>query len=181
LNYKRNDDTFADVAFGSQVTLKHWNTQVLPSQQHKLNLQGGYLHSHTHVYPGGSEQQQITLYPHKDDNNNWLLSNQTDPEIPVNASGRFQLPRGSLYLEPLFVENSAVIRLEHILTEKRLHSHDVRPPVSEVEWQNEVSGYGFPGFEGDANDFFRVEIVKEHSRKGVARKRVRYKSVQHKT
>ena len=64
--------------------------------------------------------------------------------------------------------------MEHKITEKRLHSHDVRPPVSEVEWQNEVSGYGFPGFEGDANDYFRVEIVKSESKRGVARERVRY-------
>lgn len=113
------------------------------------------------MYPAGSSQQQITLYPHRDENNLWLLTNQTDPEIAFNTSA------------PVFVENGAVVRLMHIGTEKRLHSHDVRPPVSEVEWQNEVSGYGFPGFEGDANDFFRIEIVKSHSRKGEARKRVR--------
>lgn len=74
----------------------------------------------------------------------------------------------------MFIENGAVLRLEHKITEKRLHSHDVRPPVSEVEWQNEVSGYGFPGFEGDANDYFTVEIVKSKSKKGVARERLRY-------
>jgi dolichyl-phosphate-mannose-protein mannosyltransferase len=44
-----------------------------------------------------------------------------------------------------YIENGAKIRLEHIVTEKRLHSHEVRPPISEVEFQNEVSGYGFPG------------------------------------
>lgn len=32
------------------------------------------------------------------------------------------------------------------MTEKRLHSHEVRPPISEVDFQNEVSGYGFPGW-----------------------------------
>jgi dolichyl-phosphate-mannose-protein mannosyltransferase len=63
--------------------------------------------------------------------------------------------------------------LEHKITEKRLHSHDVRPPVSEVDWQNEVSAYGYPGFDGDANDYFRIEIVKSESAKGVARERVR--------
>jgi dolichyl-phosphate-mannose-protein mannosyltransferase len=72
------------------------------------------------------------------------------------------------------IENGAVIRLQHVITEKRVHSHDVRAPVTEVDWQNEVSGYGFPGFEGDANDFFRVEIVKKESAKGVARERLRY-------
>jgi dolichyl-phosphate-mannose-protein mannosyltransferase len=72
------------------------------------------------------------------------------------------------------IENGAVVRLQHVVTEKRLHSHDVRPPVTEVDWQNEVSGYGFPGFEGDANDYFRVEIVKSESANGVAGERLRY-------
>ena len=72
------------------------------------------------------------------------------------------------------IEEGAVLRLKHHITEKRLHSHDVRAPVTDVEWQNEVSGYGFPGFEGDANDYFRVEIVKSKSAKGVARERLRY-------
>ena len=117
------------------------------------------------MFPTGSNQQQITLYPHRDDNNNWVLTNQTDPEVPLNASA------------PVFVENGAVLRLMHQITEKRLHSHDVRPPVSDQEWQNEVSGYGFPGFEGDANDYFRVEIVRGESAKGVARERLRYASL----
>jgi dolichyl-phosphate-mannose-protein mannosyltransferase len=114
------------------------------------------------MLPTGSNQQQITLYPHRDDNNNWILTNQTDPETPYNASA------------PISIENGAVLRLMHQITEKRLHSHDVRPPVSDQEWQNEVSGYGFAGFEGDANDFFRVEIVKDKSTKGIARERLRY-------
>lgn len=38
-------DTFADIAFGSEVTLRH------------LNTQGGYLHSHAHDYPGGSKRE----------------------------------------------------------------------------------------------------------------------------
>jgi dolichyl-phosphate-mannose-protein mannosyltransferase len=60
--------------------------------------------------------------------------------------------------ELAYVTNGMVIRLEHNTTKKCLHSHDHRPPVSEVDFQNEVSGYGFPGFEGDANDNFVVEI-----------------------
>jgi dolichyl-phosphate-mannose-protein mannosyltransferase len=67
-----------------------------------------------------------------------------------------------------------MVRLEHILTDKRLHSHDVRPPISEVDWQNEVSAYGFPGFDGDANDYFVVDIVKDYTPRGVARERLRY-------
>ena len=74
------------------------------------------------------------------------------------------------------MEDGDIIRLEHIITEKRLHSHDVRPPITDVDWQFEVTGYGYPGFEGDANDFFRVEIVESHTPKGVARERLRYDS-----
>lgn len=51
------------------------------------------------------------------------------------------------------------VRLVHRMTDKRLHSHESnRPPVTESDFQNEVTGYGFPGFAGDANDNWRVEI-----------------------
>jgi dolichyl-phosphate-mannose-protein mannosyltransferase len=83
-----------------------------------------------------------------------------------------------LIVAPVMITEGAVLRLQHQITEKRLHSHDVRPPMTDTEWQNEVSGYGFPGFEGDANDFFRVEIVRSESKKGVAHERLRYRHPQ---
>jgi len=55
------------------------------------------------------------------------------------------------------------VRLRHIITDKNLHSHDFRPPVSDVDFQNEVSGYGMTNFVGDANDDWFVEI--EHGDK----------------
>ncbi|EKC98887.1 hypothetical protein A1Q2_06858 [Trichosporon asahii var. asahii CBS 8904] len=134
-------DTYADVGMGSLVTIRHVNTQ------------GGYLHSHNSAYPGGSKQQQITLYPHKDENNVWRLVNASAPD------GAVSYPWDDLPFESIITGTK--LRLEHVQTEKRLHSHDVRPPVSEVDFQNEVSGYGFPGFAGDANDDFVLEIVPE--------------------
>jgi len=148
-------DTFADVAVGSQVTIRHVNTQ------------GGYLHSHPSVYPGGSKQQQITLYPHRDANNDWRVVNTTHVDPPSN----FNAPNGLRYLVP-----GMRIKLNHINTDKMLHSHDIRPPVSEVEFQNEVSGYGAPGFQGDANDEWIVEIdelASRDSRDREAVKRIR--------
>jgi dolichyl-phosphate-mannose-protein mannosyltransferase len=96
-------------------------------------------------------EQQVTLYPHNDHNNHWRIYNATDGgEIGYDWEN----------LPPAFLTTGTTIRLEHIITGKRLHSHDVRPPVSDVEFQNEVSGYGFPGFAGDINDNFVIEIEK---------------------
>lgn len=157
LNSKAMQDVPVDVAFGSRVSFRHHNTQ------------GGYLHSHAHMYPGGSKQQQVTLYPHKDENNVWTVENQTIPE-----GSAIKGPTAWDALAPtLFVEDGAVVKLYHIMTDRRLHSHDVRPPVTEADWQNEISAYGYEGFEGDANDLFKIEIVKSLSNGVEAKKRVR--------
>ncbi|KAI9798606.1 MAG: hypothetical protein M1825_005304 [Sarcosagium campestre] len=158
LNSKSMQDVPADVILGSRISIRHHNTQ------------GGYLHSHNHMYPTGSKQQQITLYPHKDDNNLFLVENQTQPEgLEGPIAGHLAWDT----LAPTFVEDGTTIKLYHLNTNRRLHSHDVRPPVSEADWQNEVSAYGYDGFEGDANDLFRVEIVKSLSDGAVAKKRLR--------
>ncbi|KAJ7476966.1 glycosyltransferase family 39 protein [Mycena galericulata] len=140
-------DTFADIAIGSQITIRHVNTQ------------GGYLHSHPHSYPGGSKQQQITLYPHRDQNNDWTIYNATWAEADPNKL--------------TYITDKMRVKLQHISTHKHLHSHDVRPPVSDVDFQNEVSAYGMPGFEGDANDDWWVEIVKGDKRDRESGKRLR--------
>ncbi|KKA29200.1 hypothetical protein TD95_000934 [Thielaviopsis punctulata] len=160
LNTKGMAAVPADVLMGSRVTIRHVNTQ------------GGYLHSHPLMYPTGSKQQQITLYPHKDHNNVWLVENQTQPldskGEPINGTHAWDSLPDLHYLQ-----HGSVIRLYHEPTHRRLHSHDVRPPITEADWQNEVSCYGYEGFEGDANDLFRVEIVKSKSKGGVAKERVR--------
>ncbi|KAI1803714.1 glycosyltransferase family 39 protein [Daldinia bambusicola] len=162
LNNKGMQDVPVDVAFGSRVTIRHVNTQ------------GGYLHSHPLMYPTGSQQQQITLYPHKDDNNLFLIENQTQPlDIngePINGTGAWDTVKN---ITENYVKNGDVIRLYHLATHRRLHSHDVRPPVTEADWQNEVSAYGYEGFPGDANDLFRVEIVKKQSLGPIAKERLR--------
>lgn len=134
-------DITEQVGLGSVVTIRHVDTQ------------GGYLHSHEHFYQTGSKQQQITLYPHLDSNNKWLIE-------PYN---------GTIHNEtfvPLI--NGMKIRLKHINTGRRLHSHDEKPPVSERDWQKECSCYGYDGFAGDANDDWVVEIVNYRSQKGEA-------------
>jgi dolichyl-phosphate-mannose-protein mannosyltransferase len=160
LNSKAMQDVPVDVVFGSRVSIRHHNTQ------------GGYLHSHNLMYPTGSKQQQITLYPHKDENNLWLLENMTQPldvnGEPINGSHAWDATN-----PPNFIKDGDTIKLYHMTTNRRLHSHDVRPPVTEADWQNEVSAYGYEGFEGDANDYFRVEIIKKMSDGEEAKNRVR--------
>ncbi|KAL3232623.1 Dolichyl-phosphate-mannose--protein mannosyltransferase 1 [Nakaseomyces bracarensis] len=141
-------DTLAPVTFGSVVTLRHFATD------------GGYLHSHSHLYPKGSEQQQITLYPFLDHNNQWIVE---------DAKNKGTIPKDFIGLK-----NGAEISLLHGATSVRLHSHDHKPPVSEnADWQKEVSGYGYPGFMGDYNDHWFIEIDKERSKKGIAQYEVR--------
>lgn len=162
-------DTFADVALGSTVTIRH------------LNTQGGYLHSHTAVYPAGSQQQQITLYPHSDDNNDWIIVKAPGPEDPapkLDDKGHPLRPQDEItrfHQQPIrYLTHAIEIRLIHKTTDKRLHSHDTnRPPVTESDYQNEVTAYGFQGFGGDANDNFHVEIVEGDKTDPLSTTRVR--------
>ncbi len=140
------ESTFSDVGISSIVTLKH------------LYSPEAYLHSHSHNYEGGSKQQQVTLYPYRDDNNKWSVE-------------LYNLTTEPLQFVPIM--DGTKIRLRHIMTTRRLHSHDIRPAVSNVDWQNEASCYGYEGFEGDPNDDFVVEIDQELSKPGIAQKRVR--------
>lgn len=138
----------ADVGIGSTITIRHVDTM------------GGYLHSHDHLYQGGSQQQQITLYPHLDNNNDWLVEDYEQSNIVPTTFAN--------------LTDGMKIRLKHINTHRRLHSHDHKAPVSEsADWQKEVSCYGFEGFDGDANDDFVVEIDKDASAPGEAQNRVR--------
>lgn len=120
------------VAYGALVTLKNHRTG------------GAYLHSHWHLYPEGvgARQQQITTYSHKDENNQWRIKKFNAESRPTD--------------EPIeYVQNGDLVRLEHVITGRNLHSHNEPAPVTTKHWQ--VTGYGEKGV-GDANDVFRVEF-----------------------
>ncbi|KAI8808004.1 Dolichyl-phosphate-mannose-protein mannosyltransferase-domain-containing protein [Cladochytrium replicatum] len=147
LNGNAVTDTFKDVSFGSKVMLRHGATN------------GGYLHSHNHFYPGGSKQQQVTCYPFRDENSSWELK----PAL-VSDNGTFVETAVEGFVP---IKNGDIVRLEHTATKKRLHSHDVRGPVTDNENHNEASCYGAKNFVGDTNDHFRVEIVDGKEIEGV--------------
>jgi len=126
-----------DVVYGSKLRINHVATN------------GGYLHSHDHQYPGGSKQQQVTLYPFRDYNNFWIIEKGFDPSKNATETDEIE-----------YVKNQDIVRLRHMKTGKRLHSHNVRPVFSDKEYLNEVSGYLWP----DSNDNFRVNVLRGDSR-----------------
>ncbi|KAG0031601.1 Protein O-mannosyltransferase 2 [Podila clonocystis] len=127
-------DNPLEIAYGSVVTIKH------------AAQNGALLHSHIQTFPGGSKQQQVTAYQHKDTNNNWkflkpLSEDQSENEVQI-------------------VRHGDIVRLLHNQTERHLHSHPIMAPVTVTQW--EVSGYGNLTH-GDPNDEWIVEIVDEHT------------------
>ncbi|KAF8584112.1 glycosyltransferase family 39 protein [Ramaria rubella] len=126
-----------DIAFGSKLTLKN------------VGYGGGLLHSHVQTYPVGSNQQQVTCYHYKDDNNHWIIL-QPWHEPTLNPNGELR-----------FIRNGDVIRLSHASTTRNLHSHPVAAPVTKLN--NEVSCYGNTTV-GDVNDHWIVEVVDDLQR-----------------
>lgn len=120
-----------EVAYGAVISLKNVKTG------------GGYLHSHWHLYPEavGARQQQVTGYSHKDENNKWIIKKyDSEPS-----------PDGDVEL----VQDGDLIRLEHEVTRRNLHSHNEVAPVTKRHYQ--VTCYGENGA-GDANDVWRLQL-----------------------
>ena len=117
-----------EVAFGSKVTLKN------------TGYGGGLLHSHVQTYPVGSEQQQVTCYHYKDNNNEWIVTPPWKEANPVDIR---------------YLKHGDTLRLQHVPTSRNLHSHAVVAPITKQNY--EVSGYGNNTI-GDVGDHWVVEI-----------------------
>jgi dolichyl-phosphate-mannose-protein mannosyltransferase len=137
---------------------------MLTTIQEEVNVSNCALDTLTTTQSPRFSEQQITLYPHQDENNNWRI-------IAVTPEGEHDADHATTPIT--HVTPNMQVRLEHVSTSKRLHSHEVRPPISDVDFQNEVSGYGFPGFVGDANDNWWVEIEEGDSKDGESWKRLK--------
>ncbi|CAO3634459.1 unnamed protein product [Mucor hiemalis] len=135
-------DTPLPITYGSIITMR------------QLETTGGYLHSHKANYPEGSQQQQVTLYPHHDDNNWWRVLKADIFKEPIKD---LLANDNATWLE--YVRAGDLIRLEHVVTAPRkLHSHDIPAPITDTTYHKEVSGYGFLDHVGDSNDHWRVQI-----------------------
>lgn len=118
------------IKFGSILKMKHL-------------LTGKALHSHAmnYTHPNTSGQQQVTGYGGSDDNDLWLIKR------PHGFGNDFPIGQ--------FVKDNDVLRLEHVLTRRNLHSHTKVP--SPISGQQEVTAFGNNGI-GDGNDNWRIEV-----------------------
>ncbi|GAA5937672.1 hypothetical protein JCM3775_002095 [Rhodotorula graminis] len=125
-------------AYGSRLTLKN------------MGYGGGLLHSHVQTYPVGSQQQQVTCYHYKDENNEWVVT-------PTWEAAPIDVDNGEI----VYLRHNDVVRLVHHSTGRNLHSHSIAAPVSKLN--HEVSCYGNATV-GDSNDYWTVEVVDDFLR-----------------
>ena len=133
--------------YGSLVTLR--------SQGLSPNL----LHSHSHLYPEGSRQQQITTYGHKDSNNNFII--EFDLEAALRGEfASYEPEENDTYTLTRRVKDGETIRLVHQQTHCLLHSHAFAAPILKNHF--EVSCYANLDY-NDKNDEWIVEIQNQLS------------------
>ena len=104
---------------------------------------GHTLHSHGINYKTGSYQQEVTCFGSRDDNDWWVVKSSDSANTSIGV----------------YVPNHSIIRLEHLLTRKNLHSHPGF--FSPSSRQGEVTAFGDNGV-GDNNDNWKLEIQGEN-------------------
>ncbi|KAI9291326.1 hypothetical protein K502DRAFT_326342 [Neoconidiobolus thromboides FSU 785] len=145
--------------YGSIIKIRHAETPF------------GYLSSHNKPYPGGSNQQYVTIREIDSERfSYWAIEtpylasrNYTErPIYPLDGNG---LNVTASNLQPLKVyhpkrelRHNDLIRLRHVDSKCYLHSHELRPHFSNQDYINEASCYGFEDFLGDENDNFRIQL-----------------------
>ncbi|KAJ6557829.1 MIR motif-containing protein [Mycena capillaripes] len=97
-------------------------------------------------------QAQVTLAPPRNESTAWRVYNAAANYV-TREKDALKLPRQSIVA-------GLAVKLQHVPTGKHLHSHpDYSPPVSAGGNLREVTAYGIPGFAGDANDDWSVELI----------------------
>ena len=94
-----------ELAYGSKATIK------------SSAVGGQLLHSHHQKYPIGSGEQQITIYGHKDANNEWIIEKGLSKEDGITKDS------------VQFVRSGDYIRLRHHETKKYLHVNSHSAPL----------------------------------------------------
>ncbi|SCV02836.1 LAMI_0H03378g1_1 [Lachancea mirantina] len=127
------------VYYGSRVLIRHSESL------------GGYLHSHNYTYQSGSHEQQVTLFDQANDSDNeWIIEPQSK-ELDFKK-------------EPVIVKNNDFILLRHRVTGKLLRASSAKPPVSEQDYDSEVSCTGDQNYTGDSDEMWRLKFIRGTSK-----------------
>jgi len=86
------------------------------------------------------------------------LHNSTHPTYNFN-DWVIQKRDGTVPRHLEYVRDGDYIRLLHVATQRRLHSHPHEAPVTKAENHFEVTGFGNPGSHGNWDDDWRLEVV----------------------
>lgn len=120
--------------YGSIITMRH------------MESLGGYLHSHNYTYKTGSQQQQVTLVQLEDDSNNeWIIEHRI---ASFNNDSRARV-----------VQDLDRVKLRHRSTGKLLRASSAKPPVSEQEYDSEVSCTGDIDYQGDSDETWTINAI----------------------
>lgn len=86
---------------------------------------------------------------------------KSESSKPVRSTSDAPVPKPKAKKSTFGKPVAEPIRLRHMNTQRRLHSHEIAPPVSPDEFQKEVSAYGEAGCVGDSNDVWIVEAYND--------------------
>ncbi|GMM40838.1 hypothetical protein DAHU10_017390 [Hanseniaspora uvarum] len=134
-----NVGVLKDIRFMDTVLIRH------------VDSLGGYLHSHDATLQTGSGGQQVTVFDHQDQMNEWII-------LPSNKNlRRDYLSKNNTDYEVVSKFNH--ILLQHKITGKFLYVHkDFRGPVSEKENAHEVTCVDFDPLSDDSHLNFEFKI-----------------------
>lgn len=137
------------VAYGSFITVR------------SQGLMPHLLHSHDHTYPEGSQQQQVTTYSHKDDNNWFMIDysaseeqgatffRELDEANTTKTLKKFEVP-------PRSIADGDTVRIFHNMTGKCLRSHVVE---GHLKIGYEVSCFSGGDDHDSTNEEWVVEVM----------------------
>jgi len=125
-----DDEDYNWLTFGSAVRLVHRSSRY-------------HLHSHGINYGSGSGQQSVTAVTQDDDTNSLWQLKEAYSHTPIALGTP--------------VKCGDVVRLQHVLTRRYLHSHLHTSPLSN---RQEVSAYG-EGSHSDSGDIWKIECSGE--------------------
>ncbi|CAM8958651.1 unnamed protein product [Rhodiola kirilowii] len=115
-----------EITYGSAIKLMHEKTKFR-------------LHSHEVPYGSGSGQQSVTGFPDVDDANSyWIVRPVPDTSAKSGDT----------------IESGTIIRLQHMKTRKRLHSHLHASPISGILRSVCYGGEN----QSDTGDYWRLMI-----------------------